>query len=108
VTRVIIVTYLICGVLAALAGVLLAAYTSPSVDLGTPYLLNSIAVVVLGGSLIGGGRSNVIGVWGGTLFLLLLVTLLNVMNITDATQDIVKGALIILVLALMGHEKEHQ
>ena len=108
VTRVIIVTYLICGVLAALAGVLLAAYTSPSVDLGTPYLLNSIAVVVLGGSLISGGRSNVVGVWGGALFLLLLVTLLNVMNIADATQDIVKGALIILVLALMGHEKEKQ
>lgn len=102
VTRVVIVSYLICGVLAALAGLLLSTYVSPSVVIGQPYLLNSIAVVVLGGSLIAGGRSNIVGVWGGALFLLLLTTLLNVMHIAAATQDIVKGALIILVLALVG------
>jgi len=102
VTRLIIVSYLISGMFAALAGVLLATYVSPSVSLGAPYLLNSIAVVVLGGSLIAGGRSNVTGVWGGALFLLLLTTLLNVVHIAVATQDIVKGALIVLVLALVG------
>jgi ribose transport system permease protein len=102
VTRVVIVSYLICGVLAALSGLLLGIYVSPSVSIGIPYLLNSIAVVVLGGSLIAGGRSNVVGVWGGALFLLLLTTLLNVVNIAVASQDIVKGALIIVVLALVG------
>ena len=101
-TRVVIVSYLICGVLAALSGLLLGIYVSPSVSIGIPYLLNSIAVVVLGGSLIAGGRSNVVGVWGGALFLLLLTTLLNVVNIAVASQDIVKGALIIVVLALVG------
>ena len=42
------VPYVISGLLAALAGVLLAAFSTPSVDIGTPYLLNSIAVVVIG------------------------------------------------------------
>jgi len=105
VTRVIIISYLICGALAALSGLLLSTYISPSVTIGQPYLLNSIAVVVLGGSLIAGGRSNITGVWGGALFLLLLTTLLNVMDIAAATQDIVKGGLIIVVLALVGSNK---
>ncbi len=83
---VLITSYVSCGLLAALAGILLSAYASPSVGLGTPYLLNSIAVVVLGGSLISGGRSSVAGIWGGALFLLLLVTLLNTSNISIATQ----------------------
>lgn len=102
VRRVLVISYVTCGLLAALAGILLSAYASPSVGLGTPYLLNSIAVVVLGGSLISGGRSSVAGIWGGALFLLLLVTLLNTSNINIATQDIVQGFLIVAVLALMG------
>jgi ribose transport system permease protein len=96
------IPYLISGTLAGVAGVLVAAYASPSLDIGDPYLLNSIAVVVLGGTLIQGGRSNVPGIWGGALFLILLVTLLGVLNINPATQNIVKGGLIILVLIMAG------
>jgi ribose transport system permease protein len=59
------VAYLICGSLARLSGALLGAYSSPSLGIGDPVLLNSIAVVVIGGSLIQGGRSNAPGVWGG-------------------------------------------
>lgn len=99
---VLVVSYLLSGLCAALAGILLGAYVSPSLDLGNPYLLDSIAAVVIGGTLIAGGRSFVAGVWGGALFLILLVTLLNVMHINVAVQDIVKGVLIILVLALAG------
>lgn len=99
------IPYLISGLLAAASGVLLAAYATPSVDIGTPYLLDSIAVVVIGGTLIQGGRSNTTGVWGGALFLTLLVTLLGVLNINPAAQNVVKGALIILVLVLAGSKK---
>lgn len=99
---VLIISYLLCGLFAAMAGILLGAYVSPSLDLGNPYLLDSIAAVVIGGTLIAGGRSFVAGVWGGALFLILLVTLLNVLHINAAVQDIVKGILIICVLALAG------
>lgn len=105
VNMVLAVPYLICGGLAGLSGAFLAAYSSPSLGIGDPYLLNSIAVVVIGGSLIQGGRSNTAGVWGGALFLILLVTLLGVLNINVATQNIIKGALIILVLALAGSRR---
>lgn len=99
---VLVVSYLLSGLFASLAGILLGAYVTPSLDLGNPYLLDSIAAVVIGGTLIAGGRSFAAGVWGGALFLILLVTLLNVMHINVAVQDIVKGVLIICVLALAG------
>lgn len=95
--------YAISGVLAALGGVLLAASSGGvQVDIATPYLLNSIAVVVLGGSLIEGGRSFVAGVWGAALLLTLLVTLLTVLNIAVSYQNVIKGLLIIAVLSLSG------
>lgn len=106
VTRTIVLTYILCAELAALSGVLLGAYVSPSLGIGDPYLLDSIAVVVLGGSLIAGGRSNVPGVWASSVFLILLGTFLNVVHISVAYQNVVKGALIIAVLALVGTGKE--
>jgi ribose transport system permease protein len=106
VTRTIVVTYILCAELAAISGVLLGAYVSPSLGIGDPYLLDSIAVVVLGGSLIAGGRSNVPGVWASSIFLILLGTFLNVVHISVAYQNVVKGTLIIAVLALVGTGKE--
>ena len=91
--------FLISGVLAGLAGVLLSAYSGgASLDIAVPYQLGSIAVVVLGGTLIAGGKSNVAGIWGGAMFLTLLVTMLNVANLSAAWQDIIEGLMIIGVL----------
>jgi len=103
VRRTIALAYLLSGLLAGLAGVLLAADSGGvQLDIATPYLLNSIAVVVLGGSLIEGGRSFVTGVWGAALLLTLLLTLLTVLNIPVATQNVIKGLLIVAVLSLAG------
>lgn len=100
VNRTLAVTYLICGVLAAFAGILLAADSGGvQLDIATPYLLNSIAVVVLGGSLIIGGKSNLPGIWGAALFLTLLVALLTLLNVSAAWQNVIKGLLIIGVLS---------
>lgn len=106
VLRTVVATYVLCALLAAVSGVLLGGYVSPSLGIGDPYLLDSIAVVVLGGSLIAGGRSNVPGVWASSVFLILLGTLLNVVHISVAYQNVVKGTLIIAVLALVGTGKE--
>lgn len=105
VNTVIASSYLVASVAAAIVGVLLGAYSTPNLDLGAQYLLNSIAVVVLGGSLIAGGKSNVAGIWGSSLFLLFLLTLLGVMGAGVAVQNIVKGSLIILVLLLVGGKR---
>lgn len=103
VRRTVALAYLLSGVLAGLAGVLLAADSGGvQLDIATPYLLNSIAVVVLGGSLIGGGRSFIAGVWGAGMLLTMLVTLLTVLNIPVASQNVIKGLLIVAVLSLAG------
>jgi ribose transport system permease protein len=104
-TWVIARAYLASGVLAAIGGVLLGAYTGVALGMGDAYLLTSIIIVVLGGSLIAGGRSNIPGIWGGALFLSLLVTLLNVLQLSAAYQDIAEGAVIIAVLAIGGMTK---
>lgn len=99
--------YLICGVFAALAGILLAADSGGvQLDIATPYLLNSIAVVVLGGSLIIGGKSNLPGIWGAALFLTLLVALLTLLNVSAAWQNVIKGILIIAVLSFASRAEE--
>lgn len=93
--------YVISGAMAGLAGVLLAAYSGgPSLGLGTSYQLASIAVVVLGGSLIAGGRGIVSGLWAGAVLLTLLTTLANITRLSGGWQFIIQGALIVLVLAL--------
>ncbi len=103
--RVVAASYAVSALLAALTGILLGAFSTPNLDLGQPYLLNSIAIVVLGGSLISCGRSTVTGVWGAALFFVLLLTLLEVLGVGVALQNVVKGALIILVLVLIGADR---
>jgi ribose transport system permease protein len=106
VRTVIVSSYVIASLFAALTGLLLGAFSTPNLDLGSPYLLNSIAVVVLGGSLIAGGRSNVTGIWGSSLFFLLLLALLDVIGVSVAVQNIVEGLLIIVVLLLVGARRD--
>ncbi len=97
-TRVVAVTFLVCGALAGVTGGLLAAYISPSTGLGTPYLLDSIAVAVVGGTLVAGGRPVPVGVWTGAIFFVLLSTLLNLAGWSVGAQNLVKGLLVVLVV----------
>ena len=76
-------TYALCGTLGGLDGALLAGYfRGANVDIGNEYLLASIAVVVIGGTSVAGGKANVPGVWGGALFLVLLLTMLNTFGVS--------------------------
>jgi ribose transport system permease protein len=101
-TKTLAIVYLTCGVLAALAGSLRAAFSAPNVELGNDYLLDSIAVVVIGGTLITGGRAVPAGVWGGALFFILLDGLLNLIGWSYAGQNVLKGFLVLAVLFLAG------
>lgn len=72
------VTYVLCAVLAAIAGYLLASFSGgAALNMGSEYLLMSIAVVVIGGTAVAGGDSNVPGIWGASLFMFLVVSMLN-------------------------------
>jgi ribose transport system permease protein len=102
VSRTIVYTYVMSGLLAALSGIFLAAFSGLSLDIGSTYLFTSVAAVVLGGALVTGGRSYVSGVWGGAIFLGLTITLFSVIGASVAVQDIGEGVLILVVLLFAG------
>jgi len=98
VTAVTATVYLTSAGLAGLAGGLLAAFISPSTVLGSSYMLDSIAVVVIGGTLISGGRPVPAGAWTGALFFGLLSGLLNLVGWSVGAQNVLKGVLVVLVV----------
>ena len=99
-------TYAMCGALAGLDGALLAGYfRGANVDIGNEYQLLSIAVVVIGGTSVAGGKANVPGVWGGALFLVLLQTMLNTYGVSAGLRLLLTGLIIVAVIAAAGGEK---
>lgn len=97
--------YLLSGLFAGLAGILLAAYSGgASLDMASEYLLMSIAVVVLGGTSIAGGAAVPAGLWGAALLLGLVVTMLNLLHVQSGVRFIVTGVIIIAVLTLAAGE----
>lgn len=101
--RVVTAAFIACSVLAAVDGLLLGAYVGGAfLEMGQPYLLQSIGAVVLGGSLIFGGSSTALGTLFGSLLLIMIVTTMQVAGLPAGTQDIVQGFVVIAVLALAG------
>ena len=92
--------YVLCAGFAGLVGGLLAAFISPSTVLGTSYMLDSIAVVVIGGTLISGGRPVPVGAWTGALFFVLLSGLLNLVGWSVGAQNVLKGVLVVVVVVV--------
>jgi ribose transport system permease protein len=98
--RVSAATYALSGMLGGLDGALLAGYfRGASVDIGNEYLLASIAVVVIGGTSVAGGKANVPGIWGAALFLVLLLTMLNTFGVSAGVRLLASGLIIVAVIA---------
>ncbi len=93
------IAYVISGMLAAFGGILISARVGGAfLGLGDPYLLETVGSVVVGGTLIFGGKAVPVGTFFGSLFLVLLVTAMQVAGIRIGGQYIGEGLLIILVL----------
>ncbi len=104
--RVRLATYMLSGCLGGLNGALLAGYfRGASVDIGNEYLLASIAVVVIGGTSVAGGKANVPGIWGAALFMVLLLTMLNTYGASAGIRLLATGLIIIAVIAAAGGKK---
>ncbi len=100
------VTYVMSGAFAGLCGALLAGFSGGnSLNMGEEYLLASIAVVVIGGTSVAGGRANVPGIWGAALFLYLLVTMLNTFGVSAGVRLVLTGLIIIAMITMAGGEK---
>lgn len=106
VERVRFATYVLSAVFASLCGLLLAGFSGgASLSMGDEYLLASIAVVVIGGTSVAGGFSNVPGLWGAALFLYLLVSMLNTFGASAGVRMILTGLIIIAVIAAVSGRK---
>ena len=99
-------TYALCGTLGGLDGAMLAGYfRGANVDIGNEYLLASIAVVVIGGTSVAGGKANVPGIWGAALFLVLLLTMLNTFGVSPGLRLLLTGLVIVGVITAAGGQK---
>lgn len=98
--------YVLSGVCSAVVGILLAGFNGQaSLGMGDEFLLPSIAVVVVGGTLITGGRGHYLGMIGGALLLTALQTLLAGTTLPHATRDIIFGLVVLgAVLALRDRQ----
>ncbi|PRD42959.1 ABC transporter permease [Phyllobacterium phragmitis] len=99
-------TYVLCAVLASICGYLLASFSGgAALNMGSEYLLMSIAVVVIGGTAVAGGDSNVPGIWGASLFLFLVVSMLNTYGLGAGIRLVMTGVIIIAVIMVAGGRK---
>ncbi|MEM7445183.1 MAG: ABC transporter permease [Pseudomonadota bacterium] len=102
-------TYVMSAIFAATCGYFLAAFSGgAALNMGQEYLLSSIAVVVIGGTSVAGGFGNVPGLWGASLFLFLLVTMLNTFGLGAGPRLILTGAIIILVIVAASSPKSRR
>ncbi|NUM74779.1 ATP-binding cassette domain-containing protein [candidate division KSB1 bacterium] len=101
INRIIVQVYMICGSLAALSGILLAArMNSGQPNAGLMYELDVIAAVVVGGASLFGGRGSIVGTFLGAMLIGVLRNGLNLLNVNSYVQMVVLGAVILLAVML--------
>jgi ribose/xylose/arabinose/galactoside ABC-type transport system permease subunit len=93
--------YVICGFLAALSGLIFLSRLSvgdPNSGLGLE--LEAITIAVIGGTSLFGGEGGVVGTIGGAMILAIIANVLNLAGVSPFSQQVVKGAIIILAVLL--------
>ncbi|GAA4171987.1 ABC transporter permease [Shinella granuli] len=97
--------YALSGFFAGLAGILVLGMNRQGyVGIGDPYLLMSIAAVVLGGTSILGGRGTYAGTIPGAILLVTTTALITVVNASPGWRSIMFGSLILALLLISGRE----
>ncbi len=101
--RTLILAFVVSGVANALGGILLEGYGGESyLGMGEPYLLPSIAAVVIGGTSILGGSGSYVGTIAGVLIIVLLQNVLAIARVAYAGQLIIYGIAIVTMLFVYG------
>lgn len=93
--------YVMAGLLAAVAGILMASrYNSAKTDYGSSYLLQAVAASVLGGTNIAGGEGKIIGTIIAVMIIQVISSGLNIFGVNRYLTNIVMGAILLLVLTI--------
>jgi ribose transport system permease protein len=96
-----VMAYVICGLMASIAGIFLA-YRVGSLNptSAEAYQLYSIAAVVLGGAEINGGEGSAFGTFFGAAVLAILTNVLNILQVNIYIQNAIMGLLLVLIVFL--------
>jgi ribose transport system permease protein len=106
VRNVTLLSYMISGICAGLAGFLLTGFLGrASLAMGTEYLLPTVAAVSIGGTLITGGRGHYLGIFGGVMALIALQILLSGTQLPPAVRDILLGLAVLLAIIFLREKK---
>lgn len=98
--------FAVSGALSGFTGLLLAGFTGAGLfNVGDPYMFQTIAAVVVGGTSLLGGRGGVFRTVLGSITLVALTNLLIGVALTAPAQQAVLGGVIVLVTALYGRER---
>jgi len=99
---VVTMAFVVSSLCAALSGMLLVGYAGgAALNMGDPYFLTSIAIVVVGGSSILGGRGSFLGTVAAAIFLTTISTIVQALGIAQGWQTFIYGFLIVAVLGLL-------
>jgi ribose transport system permease protein len=97
--------YMISGILAALAGVILTSRINSAVPTaGDGYELTAIAAAVIGGTSLAGGKGKATGTLVGILIIAVITNGLNLIGVSSYLQQIITG-LIILGAVILDRKK---
>ena len=97
--------FMVSGLCAAIAGILLTGYSSQSyLGMGNDYLLIPIAAVIIGGTNVMGGSGGYVGSIAGALIVVLLQSILSTAQIGQAGKNIVFGLIILALVFLYARE----
>jgi ribose transport system permease protein len=103
---VVLATYTLSGLLSAVGGVLLLGFTqNVFLNLGGPYLFPSVAAVVVGGTVLAGGKGSYWGTMAGALVLTLLTSLLTASQLPEAVRQMFLGVTLLVLLSVYGRQR---
>ena len=108
VKRLEVAVYVLCGIFAAFAGVMLLSrllYADPSA--GNSYEMNAIAASVIGGISMSGGKGRLANTVAGAIILATLTNGLQIMNVATYYQTVITG-LVVIVAVFVDKRKERK
>lgn len=98
--RITISAYVVCGMLAAVAGLVLVGYLGyADQEIGVGYDLDSIAAVVVGGAVLGGGIGSIAGTVAGVLLMTALLNMVLILNLPVQFQLVIRGGVILAAVS---------
>jgi ribose/xylose/arabinose/galactoside ABC-type transport system permease subunit len=96
-----VTVYIISGFLSALAGIFLSSQMySGDPRVGVNLTMTSITTVVVGGTMLSGGKGGIIGSLAGVFILVIINNLLNLINVSSFYQYVLQGGILILAIAI--------